>query len=374
MPPQPTPAQVTFSLVALGLIATILTTWFWAIGRLVSGKSLLPRTPVRVVPWCARHVLGIVLLYMAIINVVPPLVFAAMDIKPAKGTKLEPATLMMMMIAVNGTFIAIGPLLLAWWAKAGPADFGIERGKVGRDVLRGIVAWPLLAPIVFGVQYLSIKVWPPRKHPLLELVAGDPTSLNWGLTILSAVVLAPLAEEFLFRGVLLGWLGRWAAGLDRAKPATAVDPDLGPAEIWFEPEPSLCARSRVATFGGQSGRVGAVCGHACTGLAYAAAAILPVARSGNPLSEDGRYGRPCHASCDLQWDLDPDALPDAPGQPRCLQARRPGADPAASGRDVAGCRLRATCFGIAGSKLEFAPDFGGHDRRTRVDFWWSLGP
>ncbi len=239
MPPQPTPAQVTFSLVALGLIATILTTWFWAIGRLVSGKSLLPRTPVRVVPWRARHVLGIVLLYMAIINVVPPLVFAAMDIKPAKGTKLEPATLMMMMIAVNGTFIAIGPLLLAWWAKAGPADFGIERGKVGRDVLRGIVAWPLLAPIVFGVQYLSIKVWPPRKHPLLELVAGDPTSLNWGLTILSAVVLAPLAEEFLFRGVLLGWLGRWAAGLDRAKPATAVDPDLGPAEIWFEPEPSL---------------------------------------------------------------------------------------------------------------------------------------
>ncbi|HEY2157457.1 MAG TPA: type II CAAX endopeptidase family protein [Isosphaeraceae bacterium] len=243
MPPQPTPAQVTVSLVVLGLLSTMLAVWFWAIGRLASGKTLLPPAPVRVVPWRAKHVLGMVLLYIAIINIVPPLVFAALGVKPAKGdgAKLDPATLMMTMIAVNGTFVAVGPLLLAWWTKAGPADFGVERGKVGRDILRGIVAWPLLAPIVFGVQYLSLKVWPPQKHPLLELVEGDPTSLNWGLTILSAVVLAPLAEEFLFRGVLLGWLGRWAAGVDRPKPATALDPDLGPPENWYEPEPAPAA-------------------------------------------------------------------------------------------------------------------------------------
>jgi hypothetical protein len=84
-----------------------------------------------------------------------------------------------------------------------------------------------------------LKVWPLAKHPLFEFVEADPTTLNWGLSILSAVVLAPLAEEFLFRGVLLGWLGRWATGLDRPKPAPAVDPELGPMEIWYEPEPAL---------------------------------------------------------------------------------------------------------------------------------------
>lgn len=238
MPPQPTPAQVTFSLVALGLLSAILSAWLWALGRLATGRSLLPPAEVRVVPWRGKHVAGIVLLYLAIANVVPLLVLAAMGAGHPKGAKLDPAWLTLTMAAINGTFIVLGPALLAGWTKSGLADFGIERGKVGRDILRGVVAWPLLAPIVFGVQFLAVKVWPPAKHPLLKLVEGDPTSLNWGLTAVSAVALAPLAEEFLFRGVLLGWLGRRAADVDRPKPTAVIDPDAGPTEIWYEPEPT----------------------------------------------------------------------------------------------------------------------------------------
>jgi membrane protease YdiL (CAAX protease family) len=218
------------------LISTILAVWFWAIGRLVSGKGLLPPGPVSVVPWRAKHVVGIVLLYFAIANIIPPLALVTMGMKPGKGAKLDPAWLMTAMAAINASFIVLGPLMLVSWTKAGPADFGIERGNMVRDIVRGLVAWPLLAPIVFGVQYLALKIWPPGKHPLLELVQGDPTSLNWALTAVSALVLAPLAEEFLFRGALLGWLDRWAAGVDRLKPATDIA--VEPVEIWYEAEPT----------------------------------------------------------------------------------------------------------------------------------------
>ncbi len=237
MPPQPTPAQVVLSLVLFGLLLSILAAWFWAIARLAKGQGLLPPTPVRVVPWRTKHALGMVLLYIAIVNVVPLFVFAAMGVKPVKGAKTDPLGVMLAMAAVNATFIVLGPPLLASWTKAGPADFGIERGKIGRDILRGLVAWPLLAPIVFGVQALAQWVWPADKHMLVEVVETNPTALNWGLMVVSALVLAPLAEELLFRGVLLGWLGRMAAGVDRPKPTPATDPALGPVEMWFETEP-----------------------------------------------------------------------------------------------------------------------------------------
>lgn len=241
MPVQPTPAQIALSLFVLGLISTIIAAWFWAIWRIASGRGLLPPAPIRVVPWKGLHVVGMILLYLGVQMAVPILLLVLGIISPVRrpGGGIDVRTQNQAMIAVNAVFLLVGPTALVFWTKAGPSDFGLERGRVGWDVLRGIVAWPLLSPIVYLVQVLAMRVWSPRQHPLMEWIAGDPNSLNWGLAALSAAVLAPAVEEFLFRGVLLGWLGRWASGLRRAGPSLAADPDFGPLAapepvVWFE--------------------------------------------------------------------------------------------------------------------------------------------
>lgn len=241
MPPQLTPEQAAVSLMMLGAVATMGVAWMWALARLLSGRSLLPPAPGRVVPWRGTHVVGMVILYIGVQFVVPIVLLSLGGMRPAKG-KLGPEAQVLLTSAINGAFLVLGPLVLTWASGAGPSDFGLERGRIGRDVVRGVVAWPLLAPIVFGVNALALVVWKDRKHhPLEDWAAGGLSATGWLLAGLSAVVLAPLVEEFLFRGVLLGWLGRWASGAGRAKPDPAVDPDFGfpaePREIWFEEEP-----------------------------------------------------------------------------------------------------------------------------------------
>ncbi len=56
----------------------------------------------------------------------------------------------------------------------------------------------------------------PAPHPVLLLIQGAPNGLTLAVCLLTAVVLAPLVEEFLFRLLLQGWLERTetrAAGL-----------------------------------------------------------------------------------------------------------------------------------------------------------------
>lgn len=245
MPPQLNNAQVALSMIGLGLLSVVLGSWFWAIARVANGRGILPPAPIRVVPWRGKHVLGMLLLYILVQMVIPVLLFRLAGIKTVRGPdgKMDVAMQNLAMIAVNSAFLVVAPFLLARVTGAGPSDFGLERWRVGWDVVRGVVAWPLLAPIVFGINFLALKVWTQEKHPLQEWVAGQPNSMNWGLAALSAVVLAPMVEEFLFRGVLLGWLGRWASGLHRPEPAPSpAEPEFGPLpetpEIWFKEEPA----------------------------------------------------------------------------------------------------------------------------------------
>lgn len=71
----------------------------------------------------------------------------------------------------------------------------------------------LLAPLLGLAAVLDRFV--PYRHAIVDFLAAhrDPTSI--ALVVFAAVVAAPIAEEFLFRRVLQGWLERW---LDRREP------------------------------------------------------------------------------------------------------------------------------------------------------------
>ena len=78
-------------------------------------------------------------------------------------------------------------------------------------VVAGYLTWLMITPAAFcvfvvaSIIHMKLTGRAPEKHPLTALgeVAGRR---EWGLFVLQTVVIAPILEEWLFRGVLLPWL------------------------------------------------------------------------------------------------------------------------------------------------------------------------
>jgi membrane protease YdiL (CAAX protease family) len=88
---------------------------------------------------------------------------------------------------------------------------GLTRRRLGRNLLAGLGGWVLLAPIVFGINLLVTRLFMAinpdaiQQHVLMRLVRQGPTSAEWALIVFIAVVVAPVLEETVYRGVLQPW-------------------------------------------------------------------------------------------------------------------------------------------------------------------------
>ena len=76
------------------------------------------------------------------------------------------------------------------------------------DVAIGSVAFFAVAPLVFGIQWLLSQFFE-STHPLLELLKENPAPRFFAVSVFSAVLVAPLVEEFVFRVLLQGWIERF---------------------------------------------------------------------------------------------------------------------------------------------------------------------
>jgi membrane protease YdiL (CAAX protease family) len=99
--------------------------------------------------------------------------------------------------------------------RATGSDLGWSTAKIGSDVRLGVVAFLALAPPVYAMQMYLVQ-WFESKHPLIELIRRNPQPNLIAVCIVSAVWVAPVVEEYLFRGLLQGWLERLADGRDNS--------------------------------------------------------------------------------------------------------------------------------------------------------------
>jgi membrane protease YdiL (CAAX protease family) len=91
----------------------------------------------------------------------------------------------------------------AGWREA----FGFHGPQLSRALLTAVMTTVLILPVVWLLQYASILAltklgWPPEEQTAVALIAG---ARSWWMRIylgVFAVVLAPVAEEFIFRGML----------------------------------------------------------------------------------------------------------------------------------------------------------------------------
>jgi membrane protease YdiL (CAAX protease family) len=99
--------------------------------------------------------------------------------------------------------------LLAIWAPIRACDFGIDASRLAGDFrVGGLGFLASLLPVYavnYAVEMLGLRTEGAR-HSLLKFIESVGTAEAAFWSILSAVVLAPLAEELLYRVILQGWL------------------------------------------------------------------------------------------------------------------------------------------------------------------------
>lgn len=272
----------------------ILWAWGWALTRIWKGRGLLENVSalaLRDAPWGGLTVFAVVVLYV-IVNISigrgyaavtgrrPPRLAAkaaqaqAEVGKPekepaAKGQAKEPAAdaaaqpadekeqpepneadlkkneapvqtdaeLLIQLALINTLLLVLVPALVRLTSGAHLADFGLGSTNWAGQMAVGGVAALLMTPAVLAVQYLAVQLWPPNKHPVEEMMLGEFTEGVAVLAIMSTMVLAPMVEELLFRGIIQRWLTKIFTG----GPPKAL-PTVNPAYLydeadWFAGDP-----------------------------------------------------------------------------------------------------------------------------------------
>jgi membrane protease YdiL (CAAX protease family) len=92
--------------------------------------------------------------------------------------------------------------------------FGLRRPFLGRGMILGMGGLVLCYPLIYVVQVLSYAVGgQPEAQPIVQFLVNSDSWVDRLSVIFVAVLVAPVAEEFLFRGYFYGvlrkWTGRW---------------------------------------------------------------------------------------------------------------------------------------------------------------------
>ena len=90
-----------------------------------------------------------------------------------------------------------------------PGHLGLTWSQVVANSWRGLFLYALATPVVLGIYWLTQEIGGKGKdHSFQELTQKGLMPIEWVLLVGQAVILGPIFEELLFRGVFMGWLRR----------------------------------------------------------------------------------------------------------------------------------------------------------------------
>jgi membrane protease YdiL (CAAX protease family) len=198
-------------------IAGSISVWWQIAQRLRAGRAIVPHEPRSPVPWNAGHVIAVALVYIATQVVVGMAILsvhdivwpgAAAEIGPGDASKIPAERLAPLLLSnalANLVVVGLAAALLVVTAGAQARDLGFLPWRPEYDLPLGFVAFLASLLPVYAIQLVLTQFFP-SEHPVQELLTSDSSIATLLLAVFSAVIVAPLAEEFLFRGVLQGWL------------------------------------------------------------------------------------------------------------------------------------------------------------------------
>ncbi|GAB5406662.1 MAG: hypothetical protein Aurels2KO_48930 [Aureliella sp.] len=187
----------------LSLLAGCIAVWTWQLTRYYRGLPFLP-----VDTWTPRvwGLADIILVLMLVVGgqFVAYFVAKGIGIQQAEGeTSLALAALAGVS---NLGVVVLATLWIGVRFRVFPSHIGFTTNvlKVG---FIGLLAGLALVPIIYlGNAIVSLGMKVDYNHPLIDSVRNDSTATNFLLAVFAAAIVAPITEEFLFRGLLQGWL------------------------------------------------------------------------------------------------------------------------------------------------------------------------
>jgi membrane protease YdiL (CAAX protease family) len=205
--------EVLLTLLAwLGLSAAggIACLAIWLVFRPAKG-GLLPRRPQKPAFWSGLVVLLVFLLFL----LWQPACLAALLVLAGHT---DPSKEVMSAFAAPASALAfpfqLGSILLVLRRLAGARshDIGLHTSRLGGNLILAYLGFVVLTPLVYAVDFLA--TWSyleatgqlPKPHQLIQVIQDRDRILDWLLLWLLAVVVAPVIEELVFRGVLQPWL------------------------------------------------------------------------------------------------------------------------------------------------------------------------
>ena len=254
----------TIELMMFSILFGIGASWCWVLWNLLKRQPLLPEQPLVVrgeTPWGSGSVLIVFVVYVAANLMLfqgyvlltrrttnnepkPPTAAVAVEKPSSKeseravvgsveangGAKSEqrpqsPVStvearqedsefslleLMSIQAVVNTILIILLPVILGLTSGARLTDFGLSLDRWGRQVTIGVVAVLFLMPIIFGTQWSAFRLLGPFneqfRHPVERMLREQFSGVAAGVAVLTAVVLAPVFEELMFRSIFQNWL------------------------------------------------------------------------------------------------------------------------------------------------------------------------
>jgi membrane protease YdiL (CAAX protease family) len=122
-----------------------------------------------------------------------------------KDSTFLPTEQMFLSAVTNSLLLVILPILVRATSGARLRDVGFRLEGWGQQAAVGVCATLIAIPVVYSIQFASILIWNPNAHELQKMLLDDFGGGTAYLAIVSAVILAPIVEELLFRGILQRW-------------------------------------------------------------------------------------------------------------------------------------------------------------------------
>ena len=196
-------------LAAVAVLVGSCAGWGIALRRLVRKQPVLAHHPRRPATWGLIDLALAALLLMAFQMVSVFVLRHGYGIDPTQGWEhLASRELTLVTLAepvANLAAIATALVVIGWRTGAGCRAFGISLRHMGHDLWLGLAAFVMLAPPVYAIQSLLV-VWFPYRHPLISMLQQHSETRVQVAVFFSAVVAAPIVEEFFYRVLWQGWL------------------------------------------------------------------------------------------------------------------------------------------------------------------------
>lgn len=202
-----------YAMIALLTLACVLL-WIRAIRRVAVGEEILGMTPGKSpigfldlfvafgVWFCCQILAGLMLAAVYGTEAV-----AAVNVESFTATMLYSSVSQLVATALIAAYLLIRYKL--------PSVIGWRSDRLWPDLKVGLAGYLMIIPIVMLIAFLA-SLWVPYEHPTMKLLASDPRIGTISVCWFMAVLVAPISEEFFFRGVLQNLLQRFNANMFRS--------------------------------------------------------------------------------------------------------------------------------------------------------------